>query len=273
MTGWTAKNAGLLGAIITASLPLVAQAHTVHASHHQRTASPGHHVVSHRQFAGRSYRFGHLLHYASFGRQHVAGISCVPFARSESGIALSGNAATWWDEAEGRYARGNAPEAGSVLNFRANASMHLGHVAVVRDVVNTRQIEIDQANWWGPGGGRGRVSRDVAVIDVSPHNDWTAVRVALGNSGSFGSVYPTYGFIYGRAEGSDPAPRVTLAEATGDAALNPAPRDLRPRGQRTQLAEVHPVIAGEQPAEEVAEAPANAPAGPISLDAPDRNLR
>ena len=56
------------------------------------------------------------------------GISCVPFAREVSGIELTGNAATWWDEAAGQYARGSSPETGSVLNFRANSSMHLGHV-------------------------------------------------------------------------------------------------------------------------------------------------
>jgi hypothetical protein len=80
------------------------------------------------------------------------------------------------------------------------------------------------------------------VVDVSAANDWTAVRVGLGRSGEFGSVYPTYGFIYDRpdtgtmvAADSDPAPQPDL---------NPAPSDLRPRGER-----------GWQTYEEVAEAP------------------
>ncbi len=252
MTCWATNGAFFFGSLLLAALPLSAQAHALHhASHHAAIRSSAHRSLHH----GRHYRY--------------AGISCVPFARAESGIVLTGNAASWWDEAEGRYARGSAPEAGSVLNFRANSAMHLGHVAVVRDVVNSRQIDIDQANWWGPGGGHGVISRSVAVVDVSPHNDWTAVRVALGHSGSFGSVYPTYGFIYQRPDGSAPAPQLQLAAATGDGVLNPAPRDLRPGRLRTQLADVHPV----QPNDEVAEAPAAIAIGPLQLDAPDHSLR
>jgi surface antigen len=251
MTHWTARTAIALGSIVAAAAPLSAQAKTTHshAAHHAIHHST-HHAATHTsavhgaygRHAALSRRYGNFHHrYARY-----AGVSCVPFARAESGIILTGNAATWWDEAEGRYARGHAPEAGSVLNFRANASMHLGHVAVVREVVNSRQIEIDQANWWGPGGGHGVISRDIAVVDVSPHNDWTAVRVALGHSGSFGSVYPTYGFIYHEAPG------LAHTELASARATNAA--------------------AGGQ-AEEVAEAPAGVASGPLSLDAPNRNLR
>ena len=100
---------------------------------------------------------------------------------------------------EGRYARGSVPEAGSVLNFRANGRMRLGHVAVVTRVVNAREIMVDHANWPG-GGGRGGVSHDVAVVDVSEANNWSAVRVEMGRGGEFGSIYPTYGFIYNRPD-------------------------------------------------------------------------
>ena len=62
------------------------------------------------------------------------GISCVPFARNDSGISVSGNAWQWWGNAAGVYARGNVPEPGSVLTFRANGRMRLGHVAVVSRV-------------------------------------------------------------------------------------------------------------------------------------------
>ncbi len=123
------------------------------------------------------------------------GISCVPYARSVTGMMVSGNAWQWWNSSAGTYERGARPEAGSVLNFRATGRMRLGHVAVVARVVNKREIEIDHANWAGGG-----ISRGVAVIDVSEANDWTAVRVGLGGTGSFGSVYPTYGFIYNRAD-------------------------------------------------------------------------
>ena len=129
---------------------------------------------------------------------HWGGISCVPFARGETGIELSGNAWSWWDHAAGVYARGNKPEASSILNFRASGRMSSGHVAVVSEVVGAREIIIDHANW--PGGGRGGVSRGVSVVDVSPANDWTEVKVAMGRTGEYGSVYPTYGFIYDRPD-------------------------------------------------------------------------
>ena len=126
------------------------------------------------------------------------GLQCVPFARAASGIELKGNAVNWWDAAAGVYERGSQPEVGAVLNFRANGGMRLGHVAVVRQVVNSREIEIDHANWaWS---GKGNISRGVSVIDVSDRNDWSAVRVALGHRDEFGSIYSTYGFIYDRPD-------------------------------------------------------------------------
>ncbi len=134
-----------------------------------------------------------------FAAYHRDVLQCVPFARAASGIELKGNAANWWDAAAGVYQRGSRPQAGAVLNFRANGRIHLGHVAVVRKVINSREIEVDQANWaWSR---KGNISYGVPVIDVSPHNDWTAVRVALGpHSDAFGSVYGTYGFIYDRPD-------------------------------------------------------------------------
>ena len=174
---------------------------------------------------GRSY-------YAASG----GGIQCVTFARADSGIELSGNASAWWDNAAGVYARGNRPEAGSVLNFRANGAMRMGHVAVVNQVVDSRTIDIDHANWGGPGAVRGGISRDISVVDVSPANDWSAVRVALGHSGEYGSIYPTYGFIYNRPD------RGMMVAANDHSAaipaLNPAPRDLRGRAVDTAYDEV-----------------------------------
>ena len=172
------------------------------------------------------------------------GISCVPYARQVSGIMVPGNAWQWWNNAEGVYARGDRPETGSVLNFRANGRMQLGHVAVVTQVVNAREIRVDQANW--PSGGTyGRVSHNMAVVDVSEANNWSAVRVQLGRSSDFGSVYPTYGFIYNR-----PDPGHMTASVTRPApqpAINRVPSDLRPAAERPW----HTV-------EEVAEAPSHA---------------
>ena len=176
------------------------------------------------------------------GRYASGGISCVPFARNASGIAVGGNAWQWWDNAAGVYARGRIPESGSVLAFRSNGRMRLGHVAVVSRVINPREIEIEHANWWSAGM-YGGVARNIPVVDVSAANDWTAVRVGIGGNGQFGSVYPTYGFIYDRADtGQMLAARAAPAPQPD---LNPPPSDLRPAAER-----------GLQAYEEVAEAPA-----------------
>lgn len=115
---------------------------------------------------------------------------CVPFARNASGIALRGNAGTWWKAAAGRYDRGHAPAPGAVMVFRSSGAMPLGHVAVVSEVVSDREIRIDHANWH-----RNQVSLGMTVVDVSAKNDWTAVRVESG-PGSFGRTNPVAGFIY-----------------------------------------------------------------------------
>ena len=179
-----------------------------------------------------------------FVRYIGGGLQCVPFARENSGIELTGNANTWWNSAEGVYERGARPEVGSVLNFRANGRMRMGHVAVVANVIDGRRVEIDHANWAGPGVPRGGITRNIDVVDVSERNDWSAVRVALGNGG-FGSVYPTYGFIYDRP---DKGTMVANHMQSPAPVLDAAPRDLRPVQDRTRFATI------EQDAEEVAEA-------------------
>jgi surface antigen len=209
--------------------------HSVLTNSHGYAARGG--AVRTAYYAKRGSK-GRRYAYARWG----GGLQCVPFARNASGIELTGNAYTWWNEAAGVYERGSRPEPGSILAFRSNGAMRLGHVAVVSRVVNDREIEIDHANW----GYRGAVSRGISVVDVSPGNDWTAVRVARsdGDTDDFGSIYPTHGFIYGRpdkgmmvANSAPPAPEPDLS---------PAPRDLRPLAER-------PEFVGY---EEVAEAPA-----------------
>lgn len=138
--------------------------------------------------------------YAASTRYYRSVLQCVPFARDESGIELTGNAADWWDNAAGLYERGQRPEVGSILSFRATGRMRLGHVAVVTHVLGSRTVEIDHAHWGGAGASRSGVARNITVVDVSDANDWSAVRVSLGDAGDFGSIYPTYGFIYGRPD-------------------------------------------------------------------------
>ncbi len=170
-------------------------------------------VAYHPKYAHTQMKFHKAVYFSHWE-------SCVPFARATSGIMLKGNAANWWAAAAGVYSRGQQPEVGSVLNFRATGRMRLGHVSVVTRVVNSREILVDHANWWGPGANKDGISRHVPVIDVSPRNDWTEVRVGLGRPGEFGSDYPTYGFIYDRpdngvilANAHGRAPTVEVAEA------------------------------------------------------------
>ncbi|WP_439598120.1 CHAP domain-containing protein [Falsiroseomonas sp.] len=123
-------------------------------------------------------------------------ISCVPYARARSGIALAGDAWQWWDAAAGRYDRGAAPRPGSVLVIGRTPRMRAGHVAVVTRVLGPREILVDHANW-ATGAARGRIMTDQRVVDVSPGNDWSRVRVwyppinALGNT-----VFAAHGFVH-----------------------------------------------------------------------------
>lgn len=129
------------------------------------------------------------------------GISCVPYARAVTGMGIKGNAKDWWGNAAGTYARGRNPESGAVMSFQDTPGMRLGHVAVVTRVLDPRTVEIDHANWRGPGASKGGVFKSIPVRDVSANNDWSQVRVGLGHSGDFGNtVYPTNGFIYDRPD-------------------------------------------------------------------------
>lgn len=136
---------------------------------------------------------------------------CVAYVHAHSAFRIQANAHLWWARAAGIHARGSVPEAGSVLSFRSVRGMPLGHVALVSRVVDEREIEIDHNNWLGVGPVRG-----ASVIDVSPRNDWTAVRVAnRAGAKVYGRVYPTDGFIHARAPGSEPP--MVAARPPGDA--------------------------------------------------------
>lgn len=213
----------VLGVVLTYATAFAAK--PSHAATHHKPAAVSHAAAHTHQAATAHTRVAHAK---SSRTRHVAragGISCVPFARRDSGIEVAGNAWQWWDNAAGTYARGHLPEEGSVLAFRANPRMRLGHVAVVTKVINRREVEIDHANWAGGG-----VKRGMAVVDVSEANDWTAVRVEIGDAGKYGSVYPTYGFIYDRA---DTGTMVAANHAPApQPVLDPPVRDLRPVAER-----------------------------------------
>jgi len=131
----------------------------------------------------------------------TTGWQCVQFARMFSGIQLFGDAKTWWAQALGKYARGFTPEAGSVLVFKPYGPMTRGHVAVVSQVVTERIIQVTHANWSPIDGKRGKVEKDVTVVDVSKTGDWSQVKVFYNPTGDLGTrVYPTYGFVYKAAK-------------------------------------------------------------------------
>jgi surface antigen len=132
-------------------------------------------------------------------------LQCVPYARERSGVQIFGDARTWWNQAAGRYKRGNTPRPGAVMTFRSTGSMVLGHVAAVSKVIDSRTVLLDHANWSPINGRRGQIERGVRAIDVSPANDWTQVRVWYAPLGDLGTTaWPVEGFIYGERDSGAP---------------------------------------------------------------------
>ncbi len=123
-------------------------------------------------------------------------LNCVQYVKQVSGLSISGDAWKWWDNARGKYGRGEAPKPGAVMVFKRGGKLRYGHVAVVSKVIDSRTIAINHANWVSARGQKGTVQKNVLVRDDSPNNDWTRVRVWYDPVGTYGSGYLTYGFIY-----------------------------------------------------------------------------
>lgn len=120
-------------------------------------------------------------------------LQCVPYARAHSGIDIHGDAWTWWQSAEGRFRRDRTPQPGAVLVLSRSEYTHLGHLAVVAQVVGPREILVEHANWLN----KGNIHRMAPVHDVSKANDWSAVRVWYIPGGQLGRrIYPASGFIH-----------------------------------------------------------------------------
>jgi hypothetical protein len=119
-------------------------------------------------------------------------VECVPYARLRSGVALFGDAGSWWDKAEGRYAKRQEPRRGAVIVLAGYAGPGRGHVGVVTALVSAREIRLDHANWLGDGA----IYLDDPVADVSPENDWSEVRVWNARTAAWGrKTYLVEGFI------------------------------------------------------------------------------
>jgi surface antigen len=133
-------------------------------------------------------------------------LQCVPYARRLTGITIFGDAHTWWNQAQGRYARGHQPREGAVLAIKPYANSKLGHVAAVSKVVDARTILISHANWSGPG----KIEKNVTALDVSADNDWSKVRVWYGPTHKLGTTkWPVAGFIYPDGKAPKAAQRTT----------------------------------------------------------------
>jgi CHAP domain len=145
-------------------------------------------------------------------------LQCVPYARAHSGVALYGDAYTWWDQAAGRFARSASPKVGAVMVLNGYAGADRAHVAVVRDIQDARDIRVDHANWLNDGA----VYLDDPVRDVSPDNDWSQVRVYNLKADAWGvRIYSVQGFI-----GPGASDAVHLAQNPPAAeSLPAAPRD------------------------------------------------
>jgi hypothetical protein len=98
------------------------------------------------------------------------------------------------------------PGIGSVLVLKRTSRLRLGHLAVVKAILNDREIVVDQANWLN----RGRIHLNIPVQDISARNDWSAVRVWYAPGGNYGSrTYPVQGFIHPPARPAQPGTSVS----------------------------------------------------------------
>lgn len=158
----------------------------------------------------------------------AAAIQCVQYAREASGINLKGDAWQWWSAASGVYDRGRAPKDGAVLVFNRQGSMRYGHVSVVTRVLSNRLVLVDHANW-APArtSGRGAITTAVPVLDVSPKNDWTQVRVWFPPANDFGSrVYRTDGYVYQPRDPNANRPAIHQVAVNRASQMFPADRTL-----------------------------------------------
>jgi surface antigen len=126
-------------------------------------------------------------------------------------VVLHGDAADWWEEADGRYRRTVEPREGAILVLARSARLPSGHVAVVARVLRPREILVVQANWV-----RGELDEDQPVVDVSSSNDWSAVRLWWPPDGQIGThVYRSLGFVLP----DRPLPHAALLAGAGPAAV------------------------------------------------------
>ena len=104
------------------------------------------------------------------------------------------------DRILGRFARGPSPKAGAVMVLDGYAGPNRAQVAVVRELVDARDIRVDHANWLDDGA----IYLNDPVRDVSHDNDWSQVRIYNVKTAAWGGrIYSVQGFIGPDAPGPD----------------------------------------------------------------------
>ncbi len=74
--------------------------------------------------------------------------------------------------------------------------MPSGHVAVVKNVLGPRKINVTHSNWGDSRSSRHIIYESMLAEDVSDGNDWSEVRFWNDGKNILGFPYAAYGFIY-----------------------------------------------------------------------------
>jgi len=78
----------------------------------------------------------------------------------------------WWAHAAYLYDLGYEPRTDAVMAFSTLEPGHAGYVAIVKQMVNDREIVVHLANWHEPESG----GADLTAVDVSAAGDWSQVK-------------------------------------------------------------------------------------------------
>jgi len=161
----------------------------------------------------------------------VSAKDCVRAVRAMSDFSIQGDAWTWWQHSQGVYGHDRRPAEGSVLVFKKTGRLGRGHVSLVSAVVDKRTIEVDHT--WDRSS---KIRRGMTVVDVSPGNDWSEVRVWNEPSDTLGSsVYPTYGFVLPERD-SRPSTTLHSTYASNDDNDEDSVLDVAPPRRSSQVA-------------------------------------
>lgn len=130
-----------------------------------------------------------------------APVQCVTYAREVSGIPIFGDAHTWWRQAgNAGYRRGHTPRPGAVMVLSKTRKLQYGHLAVVKKVLNEREVEVTHSNWGDNHDRRCVIYNAMRVQDLSSEGDWSRVRFWNYEINGWGLPYAVDGFIYPKAK-------------------------------------------------------------------------